>query len=101
VERKRGRGTLKVGVVTSDRMAKTVAVSVERLVQHPLYKRFVKRTARFLAHDETQQCRVGDTVEIIECRPLSARKRWRVRRVISRAVRVEEPATEAAEVAGQ
>jgi len=81
----RGRGLVKIGVVTSDRMTKTVVVSVERLVKHPVYKRFVKRTARFMAHDEQDACKVGDTVEIVETRPLSARKRWRVRRIVSRA----------------
>ena len=86
----RGRGTAKVGVVTSDRMQKTVVVSVERLVKHPVYKRFVKTTARFMAHDERDECRVGDTVEITESRPLSAKKRWRVHRIVTRAVRVGE-----------
>jgi small subunit ribosomal protein S17 len=79
-----------VGVVTSDRMQKTVVVSVERLVKHPVYKRFVKTTARFMAHDERDECRVGDTVEITESRPLSAKKRWRVHRIVTRAVRVGE-----------
>jgi len=88
----RGRGTVKVGVVTSDRMTRTVVVKVERLVKHPAYHRFVKRTSTFMAHDERGECHVGDTVEILECRPLSRRKRWRVRRVIARAVRIEEPA---------
>ena len=88
----RGRGTVKVGVVTSDRMTRTVIVKVERLVKHPAYHRFVKRTSTFMAHDERGECHVGDTVEILECRPLSRRKRWRVRRVIARAVRIEEPA---------
>jgi small subunit ribosomal protein S17 len=87
---KRGRGTAKVGVVTSDRMQKTVVVSVERLVKHPVYKRFVKTTSRFMAHDERDECRVGDTVEITESRPLSAKKRWRVHRIVTRAVRVGE-----------
>ena len=88
----RGRGTVKVGVVTSDRMTRTVVVKVERLVKHPAYHRFVKRTSTFMAHDERGDCHVGDTVEIMECRPLSRRKRWRVERVIARAVRIEEPA---------
>jgi len=97
VAEQRGHGTVKVGVVTSDRMAKTVVVSVERLVKHPLYKRFVKKTSRFMAHDEKKQCRVGDMVEIVESRPLSARKRWRVRQVITRGIRIEEPPAEAGE----
>ena len=78
----RGRGTVKVGVVTSDRMTRTVVVKVERLVKHPAYHRFVKRTSTFMAHDERGDCHVGDTVEIMECRPLSRRKRWRNRRQV-------------------
>ena len=91
MEDKRGRGTVKVGVVTSDRMTKTVVVKVERLVKHPDYHRFIKRTSTFMAHDERDECHVGDAVEIIECQPLSRRKRWRVRRILGRAVRIEEP----------
>jgi small subunit ribosomal protein S17 len=89
----RGRGTVKVGVVTSDRMTKTVVVKVESLVKHRDYHRFVKRTSTFMAHDERGDCHVGDTVEIIECRPLSKSKRWRVQRIIGKAVRIEEPQT--------
>src|SRR5207244_7978411 len=90
-EKSRGKGTVKVGVVTSDRMTRTVVVKVERLVKHPVYYRFVKRTSTFMAHDERSECHVGDTVEIVECRPLSRRKRWRVRRIVTKAVRIEEP----------
>lgn len=90
-ETSRGKGTIKVGVVTSDRMTRTVVVKVERLVKHPAYHRFVKRTSTFMAHDERGECHVGDKVEIVECRPLSRRKRWRVRRVVAKAVRIEEP----------
>ena len=93
-EMKRGKGTVKVGVVTSDRMTRTVVVKVESLVRHPEYHRFVPRTSKFMAHDERSECHVGDTVEIIECRPLSKRKRWRVRRIVGRAVRIEEPQAE-------
>ena len=87
----RGRGTVKVGVVTSDRMTKTVVVKVESLVKHREYHRFVKRTSTFMAHDVREVCHVGDTVEIIESRPLSKRKRWRVRKILGRAVRLDEP----------
>ena len=90
----RGRGTVKVGVVTSDRMTRTVVVKVESLVKHRDYHRFVKRTSTFMAHDERDECHVGDTVEIMECRPLSKRKRWRVRRILGRAVRIDEPQAE-------
>ena len=91
-EKSRGKGTAKVGVVTSDRMTRTVVVKVERLVKHTTYHRFVKRTSTFMAHDERSECHVGDTVEIIECRPLSRLKRWRVRRIVTKAVRLDEPA---------
>ncbi len=77
----------KVGVVTSNKMTKTVVVTVSRQTTHPLYKRIVRRSARFLAHDEQGQCQVGDMVRIRETRPLSARKRWRVTQVIARATR--------------
>jgi small subunit ribosomal protein S17 len=82
------RRQLKVGVVTSNKMAKTVAVKVERQVKHPLYKRVVRRSKQFLAHDEKNECNIGDTVRIVETRPLSRRKRWRVVEVISKAVQV-------------
>lgn len=75
----------KIGTVVSDRPDKSVVVRVERIVLHPLYKRYVKRSAKFMAHDEANDCRAGDTVEIVETRPLSARKRWRVRRIVKRA----------------
>ena len=75
----------KVGVVTSTKMQKTAVVTVVRQIMHPLYHRVVRRSAKFMAHDEAGNCRVGDTVRIEETRPLSARKRWRVVEVISKA----------------
>jgi len=78
----------KVGTVTSNEMQKTIVVTVERQVRHPLYKRIVRRSKTFLAHDEKNQCQVGDTVRIEETRPLSSRKRWRVTEVIGRAARI-------------
>ncbi len=75
----------KVGVVTSNKMQKTVVITVERQVIHPLYKRVVRRSKNFLAHDEKNECHVGDTVRIEETRPLSARKRWRVVEVVAKA----------------
>ena len=84
------RHATKIGVVTSNRMHKSVVVQVERTVLHRRYKRYIKRTSRFMAHDERNQCNVGDTVEIVESRPLSARKRWRVRRVVRPAGTVTE-----------
>jgi small subunit ribosomal protein S17 len=66
------------GVVVSDKMQKTVVVSVERRVMHPVYKKIIRRTKRYAAHDEENRCKAGDTVTIRECRPLSKRKRWEV-----------------------
>ena len=73
------------GTVVSDRMEKTIVVSVERTVMHPKYKKYLKRRTRVKAHDETNQCHVGDRVRIVECRPLSRDKRWRVSEVLQRA----------------
>lgn len=81
----RNRRKERVGLVISDKSEKTVTVSVETLVRHPLYKKRVRRSKKFLAHDENNEARIGDTVRIIETRPLSARKRWRLANVVSRA----------------
>jgi small subunit ribosomal protein S17 len=78
----------KVGIVTSNKMQKTVVVTVERQIIHPLYKRVVRHSKRFLAHDEKNECRPGDTVRIQETRPLSRRKRWRVVGIVNKAVGV-------------
>jgi small subunit ribosomal protein S17 len=66
------------GVVVSDKANKTVVVLVERRVRHPIYKKFIRRSKRYMAHDENNGCKVGDTVSIQECRPLSRRKHWEV-----------------------
>jgi len=79
------RKTTKVGLVTSNSADKSVVVKVENLVMHPLYQKFVRNTSKFMAHDEENTCNEGDRVLIEECRPLSKRKRWRVRKVIERA----------------
>ncbi len=76
---------LRQGRVVSDRMDKTVVVAVERLVQHPLYGKRLKRTKKLHAHDERNDCHEGDLVEVMETRPLSKTKRWRVTRVVERA----------------
>ena len=81
----RNRRKERVGLVVSDKAEKTVTVSVETLVRHPLYKKRVRRSKRFMVHDEQNEARTGDTVRIIETRPLSARKRWRLANVVSRA----------------
>lgn len=82
IRKKNGRRVTKVGVVVAKKMAKTVTVLVERQLRHPLYKKIIKRQKKFLAHDEYERCQVGDLVRIIETRPLSARKRWRVVEII-------------------
>ena len=82
-EQKRGIRKSQVGIVTSTKMDKTVAVAVDRRVQHRLYKKILRRTSKFLAHDENNACKVGDRVRIVETRPLSARKRWRVEKVLA------------------
>lgn len=79
------RRATKIGIVTSDKMDKSVTVRVDRIVKHEMYKRYVRRSAKFMAHDENNRCKVGDQVEIVESRPLSARKRWRVRRIVRQA----------------
>jgi small subunit ribosomal protein S17 len=78
----------KVGIVTSNKMQKTVVVTVERQIIHPFYKRVVRHSKRFLAHDEKNECRPGDTVRIQETRPCSRRKRWRVVEIVNKAVEV-------------
>lgn len=75
----------KTGVVVSTKMDKTVAVQVERRLMHPIYGKFVKRSKKFFAHDEENTCKVGDVVRIMETRPLSKMKRWRLVEIIERA----------------
>jgi small subunit ribosomal protein S17 len=91
------RRATKVGVVVSDKADKTVVVRVDRIVRHKLYKRYIRQKATFMAHDETNDAHAGDTVEIVESRPLSARKRWRVRRIVKRGVGTATPAASVAE----
>ncbi len=73
------------GRVVSNRMNKTIAVEIERLIKHPRYGKYIRRTTKLLAHDETNEAREGDTVSIAECRPLSRHKSWRLVAVVSRA----------------
>jgi small subunit ribosomal protein S17 len=75
----------RVGVVASDKMDKTITVSVERRIKHPIYGKFMKKTKKFFAHDPENNCNIGDTVKIEETRPLSAKKRWRLIEVLERA----------------
>lgn len=84
MENRKQRKTL-FGRVVSDSMDKTVTISVERLVQHPIYKKIIKKTSKIYAHDEDNQCKVGDKVKVMSTRPLSKTKRWRVVEIIERA----------------
>ncbi len=75
----------RVGVVVSDKMQKTIVVAVKDNVRHPLYKKTMKRTYKLKAHDENNECRIGDTVKVMETRPLSKEKRWRLVEILERA----------------
>ena len=88
-EPKRGKRKVLQGVVVSDKMQKTVVVRVDRRFPHPLYKKIIVRSKKYMAHDEHNECRIGDVVEIMETRPLSRHKRWRVVRILRRAVGYE------------
>ena len=83
---KRAHRSQKVGVITSDKMQKTVVVRVDRLVRHTKYRRYVRRTSKFMAHDELGAT-IGDKVRIVETRPMSARKRWRVIEIVQKAAK--------------
>jgi len=76
------------GQVVSTKMDKTIAVVIERRVEHPIYKKYMRKSTKLLAHDENGECKEGDTVAIEECRPLSKRKAWRLQRVITRAAQL-------------
>jgi small subunit ribosomal protein S17 len=75
----------KIGVVASDKMAKTITVTVERKVKHPIYGKFLKKSTKFHAHDEKSEAHAGDTVKIMECRPLSKTKKWRLVEIVEKA----------------
>ena len=87
-ERKQSNKQEKTGQVVSNKMAKTIVVEVTRRVPHPLYKRTITKRKKFYAHDEAGSALVGDTVRIVECRPMSALKRWTLAEVVRRAVQV-------------
>lgn len=84
--KKRAQKRQLIGTVVSDKMDKTIVVMVERLVKHRLYQKYVRRQAKFAAHDETNSCRIGDKVIITESRPLSRTKKWRVNEIVGKAV---------------
>jgi small subunit ribosomal protein S17 len=80
-----GRRKIRTGLVVSNKMQKSIVVEIIRRVRHPLYKKYFNKTKRYMAHDETNEANVGDTVRIVETRPLSARKRWRLDAIVEKA----------------
>lgn len=90
MKKNQARKTIKIGSVVGDKAKKTVTVLVERPVRHPLYKKIVKKKKIFLVHDEYEKCKVGDVVKIIETRPLSKRKRWRILEIVELSHRKPE-----------
>jgi len=90
MEERRNRRKVRIGVVVSDKMDKTVVVRVTREFRHPLYGKRVKKSKKYMAHDESSECRIGDVVKIMETRPLSKMKRWRVVEIVERAKRIGE-----------
>lgn len=84
--KQRGNRKIQVGVVTSDKMDKTVVVKVDNLFKHPVYKKYIKRCVTYKVHDEENACTTGDKVRIVESRPMSKDKRWRVREILEKNV---------------
>jgi small subunit ribosomal protein S17 len=84
-EPQQGRRKVRIGTVVSNKMNKSIVVTVVRRVRHPLYKKYFNKTKRYMAHDEGNECQIGDTVRIIETRPLSAHKRWRLETIVEKA----------------
>lgn len=81
----RGLRKTRVGIVVSDKMDKTITIAIERKVPHPIYKKYFKKTTKLTAHDEKSECRVGDKVKVMETRPLSKNKRWRLVEIVEKA----------------
>jgi small subunit ribosomal protein S17 len=75
----------RIGVVVSNKMEKTISVAIERRVPHPIYKKYFKKTTKLMAHDEKRECQIGDKVKIMETRPLSSKKRWRLVEIVEKA----------------
>jgi small subunit ribosomal protein S17 len=86
--RSRGIRKREIGIVVSDKMDKTITIQVERKIQHPIYKKYIKRYTTYKAHDEENACKAGDKVMIVESRPLSKTKRWTVKQIIEKAPEV-------------
>ncbi len=81
----RGLRKTRVGIVVSDKMDKTITIAIERKVPHPIYRKYFKKTTKLMAHDEKSECRVGDKVKVMETRPLSKNKRWRLVEIVEKA----------------
>ncbi len=81
----RGLRKTRVGIVVSDKMDKTITIVIERKVPHPIYRKYFKKTTKLMAHDEKRECRVGDKVKVMETRPLSKNKRWRLIEIVEKA----------------
>jgi small subunit ribosomal protein S17 len=81
----RGLRKTRTGIVISDKMDKTITIAIERKVPHPIYKKYYKKTTKLMAHDEKSECRVGDKVKVMETRPLSKSKRWRLVEIVEKA----------------
>ena len=81
----RGLRKTRIGMVVSNKMDKTITVAIERKVAHPVYKKYFKKTTKLMAHDEKEECNIGDKVKIMETRPLSSKKRWRLVEIIEKA----------------
>ena len=84
-EKRRGKRKLRVGKVVSTKMQKSISVMIEKTVKHPIYKKYYKKTSKFMAHDEKNECKVGDVVKIMETKPYSKNKRWRLVEVLEKA----------------
>ena len=82
---KRALRKIRIGTVVSDKMDESITVTIERKVPHPIYKKYFKKTTKLMAHDEKDECRIGDKVKIMETRPLSSKKRWRLIEIIEKA----------------
>jgi len=80
----RGRRKTRIGKIVSNKMDKSIVVAIERRVAHPIYKKYYKKTTKLMAHDPNNECQIGDIVEIMETRPLSKRKRWRLVKILER-----------------
>jgi len=85
-ENGRGRSKVREGIVVSSKMDKTAVVAITRQIKHATYGKYVKKTTRYFAHDERNECQPGDVIRIVETRPLSKKKRWRVQSIVSRAL---------------